>query len=237
MVLKLLSLGGVSAKECSARVEQILTLVVELLVYYEILLLCSDRGVKALSLGVSEKSENTKSLRADSIHRAQKRRFRVKRLSRIRAKGGGNIKSSVLYEGVRAGVPRGVASRLKGSAKSARGEGGSVRLALDKLLARELHNYSAVSVRRKEGVVLLGGKSRQRLEPMRIVRSALLYCPFLHCGGDGACYRRVYSFARSDSLAQGLVNILGQALAHNVVIKYHTSEHFGYVLNHLLTSA
>jgi hypothetical protein len=65
------------------------------------------------------------------------------------------------------------------------------------------------------------------------MRCALLDRPFLHSGGNRSGDRRVYSFSRGDSIDQGLKNVLGQSLSHHVFIKYHTTEYFGYVLNHI----
>src|SRR5206468_12746705 len=74
-------------------------------------------------------------------------------------------------------VSRGVAARLEGRADAAGRERRRVRLALDQLLAGELGDRATVARRRVERVVLLCGRSGERLEPVRVVGRALLERP------------------------------------------------------------
>ena len=119
VVLKLLSLGRGSAKESSARKLQILAQVIHFLVNYKIFLLRANGSGKALGLGITEKAEKTNALCADSVHRTQQGSLCIKRVARVGAERCGNVKRAVLNKGVGGGIPCGVASCLKGSAKTA----------------------------------------------------------------------------------------------------------------------
>ena len=88
-----------------------------------------------------------------------------------------------------------------------------VGLALDQLLAGELGDRRAVAGGRVEGVVLLGGRAGQRLEPVGVVGRALLHRPLLHRLGDRVGQRRVERLAARERPLQRLVDVLGQAVA------------------------
>ena len=91
----------------------------------------------------------------------------------------------VIEQPRRAGrIPRRVAARLEGGAHAARREARRVGLALDQLLAAELRDGAAVGRRRQKRVVLLGGDAGHRLEPVRVVRRAVLDGPVLQRRGD-----------------------------------------------------
>ena len=64
-----------------------------------------------------------------------------------------------------------------------------------------------------EGVVLLRGRAGQRLEPVRVVRRALLHRPFLHRLRDRVRQRRVERLAARERPLQRLVHVLGQPSA------------------------
>ena len=61
-----------------------------------------------------------------------------------------------------------------------------------------------------ERVVLLGGRAGQRLEPVRVVRGALLQRPLLHRLRDGVGQRGVERLAALERPLQRLVDVLGQ---------------------------
>ncbi len=88
-----------------------------------------------------------------------------------------------------------------------------VGLALDQLLAGELGDRGAVAGGAVEGVVLLGGRAGQRLEPVRVVGGALLHRPFLHRLRDRVGERRVERLAALERALQRLEHVLGQAAA------------------------
>ena len=71
----------------------------------------------------------------------------------------------------------------------------------------------AVADRAVERVVLLGGETGQRLEPVRVVGGPALERPVLHRRGDDIGDRRVEFFVALDRALQRTVDLLGQPLA------------------------
>ena len=120
----------------------------------------------------------------------------------------------------------GVASRLKGRADAARGERRRVRLTLDQLLARKLHDH-AVTRGGDEAVVLLGGHACHGLEPVGKVGTAKLDCPVLHRVGYYIRDSDVKGLSVFHRLSQRLVGRLRKPFLHNLVIEHHTAEQFG----------
>ena len=164
----------------------------------------------------------------DGLHGAQKRRLLVQRLAGVGAEGRGDAEHLVLNEGVGGGVPGGVAAGLEGGAQAAGGEAGGVGLALDELLAGEVHDGQAVVGGVDEAVVLLGGDAGQRLEPVGVVGGALLDGPLLHGVGDDVGHVLVERRALLDGLHQLLIGGLGQALAHDVLVEHHGAVQIGH---------
>ena len=232
VILKLLSLRCHRTKERTSRIDQVLAAVVHFLINDKILLLCADRRHKTLAGRVAKQTENAQALRADRVDRAQKGRFCIECLSRIRAEGGGNIECAVLDEGIRGRVPSRIASGLKGRAQAARGERGRVRLTLDQLLARKLHHNLAVANGREEGIVLLCRYTRQRLEPMRIVRSTLFDRPVLHGVGHNVGHRCINRSSRGNRFGQRFIYFLRQAFSHDFIVEHHTSKQSRNVFVH-----
>ncbi len=72
-----------------------------------------------------------------------------------------------------------------------------------------------------EAVVLLGGDARERLEPVRVMRGALLDRPFLH--GVGYDVRDLYveRVAVLDGPHQLLVGCRWEALVHRMLVEHH----------------
>src|SRR6185437_13436037 len=87
---------------------------------------------------------------------------------------------------------------------AARRERRGVGLTLDELLARELRDRGAVARGAVEGVVLLRGRARQGLEPVREVGRALLHRPLLHRRGDRIGEDRVERAALVERLLETL---------------------------------
>ena len=108
------------------------------------------------------------------------------------------------------GIPRRVAAGLEGGAHAARREAGGVGLALDQLAAVELGDGVAVGRGREEAVVLLGRNARHGLEPVRVVRGAVLDGPVLHGGRDRVGGGVIQRFAAVNRTAQGAVDFLWQ---------------------------
>ena len=228
VVVKLLSLNGRCAEKSSATIEKVAARLEIPLVDKEIFLLCADGGGYSRSCVISEKAKNSEALVIDNVHGTKKRCLGIKRLARVGAECGGNVKRAVLDKGVGRRVPCGISPCLKGRAKSARGEGRAVCLTLYKLLARELHYRLAVADGGKECVVLLCGNAGKRLEPMSEMGSPLLYRPVLHSACNDVRNRCVYFLAVRHSVYKRLIDLLGKSFSHNVLAEHHRGEYIRY---------
>ena len=139
VVLHLLTLGGGRAEEGPAGEDQVGPFAIVLFVDKKILLLRPYGGGHPAHI-LAEETEYPDGLAAHRVHGAEQGGLFVQNFSVVGAEGGGDAQGIVLDKGVRGGVPGGIAPGLKGGPQSARGEGGGVRLALDQLLAREIHD-------------------------------------------------------------------------------------------------
>ena len=202
MVVELLALGRLGAEQRAAGRDQVGPLEVVLLVDQEVLLLGPDRREHASRVGVAEQLERADRRLRQRVHRAQQRDLVVERLARPRRERGRDAQQravGVLEDERRRGrVPGGVAARLERRADAAGREARGVGLALDQLLARELRDRGALVGRGVEAVVLLRGRARQRLEPVRVVGRAPLHRPFLHRERDRVGERRVKRLAAGE---------------------------------------
>ena len=73
-------------------------------------------------------------------------------------------------------------------------------------------------------VVLLGGDAGQRLEPVRVVRRAVLDRPVLHRRGDRVGDRGVERLAVRDRPAQRVIDGLRQARLLHFVVEHQAAE-------------
>ena len=96
-------------------------------------------------------------------------------------------------------------------------ERGCIWLLLVEHGAREVLHGLAIVVKIKEGIVLFGSTSSQRLKPVGVVRSPLLHCPFLH----------------ADSHTIGYITTQSLLIVHQVKKFFYYIA--GYVFFHLLT--
>ena len=181
VVVKFLSLGSRSAKQRSASEDQVLSLIIGSLVYQEVLLLSAYGCNYSLCGGIAEKSEYSQSCVGNNVHGAKQRSFLIQRFTGVGIECGRDIKRTALYECIGGRIPCGIASRLERCSDTAGREAGRIGLALDKLLAGELHDNSAVAHRGDEAVVLLSGDTGHRLEPVCVMCCTLLDRPVLHC--------------------------------------------------------
>ena len=220
MVLHLLTLDRGRTEQRPSAVEQVAPRLEVLLVDEEILLLGTDGRADAQCFPVAKQAKHAKRRRVYRVHRAEQGGLGVQRLTRIRAKRRGYVERAVTDKRVRRGIPCGVSPRLEGRAKSARGEGGGVRLTLDELLARELHDRLATANGGEEGIVLLGGNACQRLEPMGEMGRTVLDGPILHCARNDVGDAAVDLVTVCDGGKQGFVYLLWQALAHDVLAEH-----------------
>ncbi len=216
VLLELLALGGLAAKEGAAGEDEVGALLEVLLLDEEVLLLGADGGDDRGHV-LAKELEDALGLGGQGDLGAKQRGLLVQGLTGVGDEGGGDAEDLVLDEGGGSGVPGGVAAGLEGGAKAAGGEARGVGLALDELLAGEGHQHGAVVLGGDEGVVLLGGDAGQRLEPVRVVRGALLQCPLLHGVSDLVGDVEVEGLALLDDLGELLVRRLGETLLHHLV--------------------
>ena len=224
MVIHLLPLGGFGTEQGSAGEDQVFALLVHFLIHKEIFLLGADVGADTLDVGIAEELQDTHGLTVQGFHGAQQRCLLIQRFAAVGAERRGDAKGLALDECVGGGIPGGVATGLKGGAQAAGGERAGVRLALDQLLAGEIHNHAAAGSGRNEAVVLFGGDAGQRLEPVGIVGRAMGDSPVLHGSGHRVGDGSVQLRTLVDGSAQRRIHVGGKIGLHHPVIKYQTAE-------------
>ena len=228
VVVQLLSLRRQSAEKRAAGIAQIAALFINTAVDEKIFLLGADRRFDTAHILVSEQPQHAHCLAVERFHGAQQRRFLIQRFASVGAEGRRDAEHAVLDEGIRGGIPGGVTAGLEGRAQTAGGKAGGVRLALDQLLARKLHDDPAAVDGRDKAVVLLGGNACHGLEPVGKVGGSLFDRPILHGVGHDIGRLAVKSFAFVDGTLDLLENVPRQARAHDGIIKYHRSEDICY---------
>ena len=238
MVLKLLTLNGRRTEESFSAVEKVAPCSEVLLVNEEILLLGTNRRDNAPCSLVSEQTDYAQSRRGNSVHRTEKGSFGIQSLAAVGAEGCGYVERAVTDKGVGRRVPGGVASRLKGSTQTARGERRGVGLAANKLLARKLHYYLTAAYGSEEGVMLLRRDTRQRLEPMSEMGRAMLNSPILHSTRYNVGNAGVNLGTCLNSLEQRFIYVFRESFPHYVLVKNAGGKYIGYTLYlfHFVTS-
>ena len=183
-----MALRRLGAEQCAAGGHEIRAREEVRLVDEEVLLLVATGREHLLRLVVAEQPERADRRVRQRVHRAQQRDLHVERLAGPRREGGRDAEHRAVRvledEGRARRVPGGVAAGLERRADAAGREAGGVRLASNQVLAGELADGGAIARGGVEGVVLLGGRAGQRLEPVRVVRGAPLHRPRAHGGGD-----------------------------------------------------
>ena len=234
VILQLLALGRHRAEERAAGQDQVRALLVVLLIDEEVLLFRADGGGHAGDL-LAKELQHAAGFLADGLHGAQQRGLLVQDLAGVGAERRGDAQRVVLDERIAGRIPGGVASGLKRGAQAAGRERGGVRLALDELLAGELHDDRAVGAGRDERVVLLGGDAGHRLEPVGEVGHALFNRPVLHRIGDHAGDLRIQRRALANGALERLVYVLGQPFLHNRLVENHAAEQFRNLIHAFLS--
>src|SRR6185436_7397801 len=148
----------------------------------------------------------------------------VERLAGIADEDGRYAECATDDEGGAARVPRGVATGLEGAADAAAGKAAGVRLLLHQLAAVELLDAAPSADGLEEGVVLFRAEAGERLEPVGIVGGTLGRRPFLHAAGHLVGQLAADLRPLDDGLADSVVGILGEELAHGVLIEHALAE-------------
>ena len=185
---------------------------------HEEFLLGAHRGVDAERAGVADGVEELARRRGEDLARAEEWGELVERFTVVADEDRGDAEGlgpRGLEDEERGGrVPCGVAARFPGGAKAAGGEGGGIGLRLDQQLGGEALDRAPLPIEREEGVVLLGGEPRLRLEPVTEVRRAVRDRPLLHRGRDGGGDGGVELLPEADRLRQLLIDLRGELVAH-----------------------
>ena len=230
LVFHLLALRRLRAEERAAGVDQIGPVEIEVPVDQEVLLLGTARRDDALGVR-AEQLQDAERLHRERFLRAQQRRLLVERFAGPAHERRRNHQRRAvrIHEQPRRArrIPGGVAARLERAAHPARREARGVGLALDQFLAAELRDRLAAAVRVEEAVVFFRRDAGERLEPVRVVRGAVLERPILQrCGdlvGDGAVER----LAVDGCPLQRRVRLLRQPRLLNIVVERQRTESVG----------
>jgi hypothetical protein len=229
LILELLPLRRACAEERPAGVDEIGPVEIEVAVDQEVLLLGAAGRDHALGARAEEPQDAQRLLR-ERLHRAEQRRLLVERLAGpAHERGRDDQRAAVgrLQQPRWAGrIPRRVTARLERGPHAAGWEARRVRLAFDELPAAELGDGPPLGAGREKRVVLLGRDAGHRLEPVRVVRRAMLDGPVLQRGGDDVGRRRVERLADRDRAAQGAIDLFRQTRALNRVVERQAAEEF-----------
>ena len=220
VVFHLLALGRLGAEERALARHHVGPGKVEFPVHQEILLLRAQRGDDRLDVPVgTEEAEDPHGLLRQRFGRTVERDLGVERFAGPAHEGGGNAERGrrlAPHQECGAGrVPGGVTPRLECGSQSPAGKTRRVRLALHQLAAREVENHAAAPVRRHQRVMLLGGESGQRLEPVGVVGRPILDGPVLHRCCHDARHLGIERLPVFDGLHQALVDLSWEPLPHN----------------------
>ena len=128
VIIQLLTLGRLCAKEGTAGQPQVFTLGVNTLGNQEILLLRADADLDTLGLIIAKQTQNTQSFPGNFIQGAQQGRFLVQGFSGVGEEAGGYVQTAVFYKSKCGRIPGGVATCFEGGAQTTGGKTGSVRL-------------------------------------------------------------------------------------------------------------
>src|SRR6185437_5529101 len=155
----------------------------------EVFLLGAQRGVHAVDALVAQQLEHLDGLVGQHIGAAEQRRLLVERFAIVANEDRRNAQRARARglddeDGARR-IPRRVAARFPGGAQAAGREAGRIGLALNELFGGERLHGLEVVVEREECVVLFGGESGLRLEPVREVGDAARDGPLLDHLRDG----------------------------------------------------
>ena len=223
MVVHLLVLGRSVAQQRAAAGDEVGTRGVEPVVHEEVLLLPAEVGLYLLDVGVEHLADGQGGV-VHGLESLLERRLVVERLARVADEDRRDAQAVVHDEDGRRGVPCRVAASLERGADAAARERRGVGLLLYERLALELLYHAALPVVFHEGVVLLGCRLRQGLEPVAAVRHAVLQGPRLHAGSHFVGYVRVERRAVVDAVDEFVVGLHVKIFVHLFAIEHQFAE-------------
>ena len=223
VVVHLLVLGRVVSHERAASQQEVGTSGIETFIYEEILLLPAEIA-RHLLHGRVEVVANLCCSHIDGFQGTQEGCFVVERLAAIRNEYCRDDERVVDDEDRACRVPGRVAASLEGAPYASGGERRGVGFLLDEQLAAELLDHASLAVVLDERVVLLGCAFREGLEPMRIVRHAVLLGPRHHAGSHSIGHLAVEASAVVDDIYHLIINVLRQVLVHLLAVENMLSK-------------
>jgi len=226
MIFHFLTFGRHCAEQSSAGKDQIFSLLIQGFVNQEILLLRTDGGGNTCNILVPEQLQNLDCLCVQSFHGTQQRSLFIQCFAAVRTESGRNVKGSILNKSGGSRIPCRITSCFKSSAQTAGREAGRIRLTLYQLFSGEIHDDLTISDRTDEAVMLFGSETGHGLEPVRIMGSTVLNCPFLHGNRNGIGNIQFQMSVIFDCFTQRFVNILGELFAHHFVVKDQAAVNF-----------
>ena len=222
MVIHLLVLRGSGTEQSAASLVQVRALQVKALVDEEVFLFGTERDRRLLRARLKAGHEAAGRFRK-SLQTAEKRSLLVERFSGVATERSRNAERGTvavaLEECRRSRIPGGIAAGFESRTQTAAREGRCVRFANDQVLAAKGHN-GAATVGFKERVMLFGGRTGERLEPVRKVRGSAVHRPLLHGVGHIACDTRIEGGTFVNGCNQLFADILGQVFAHGVDVEH-----------------
>ena len=226
MISQLLPLGRPGTKESPPCKDQIAALIIEFFIDQKVLLLRTNGGHDPGGIHPAKELQYPDSLPADRFHGAKKGRFFIQGFATVGTVGRRNTEGMILDKGIGSRIPGGVAAGLEGGAKTAAGQTAGIRFAPDQLPAAELIDHPAARDRRDKSIMLFGGDTVQRLEPMGVMGGAALNRPVLHGVRHHAGHLRIQAAAVINRFMQGLIGFPGQTLPHHEIVEDIDPEGF-----------
>ena len=156
--------------------------------------------------------------------------FVVERFSGIRYENGRNAKGFSHNERRRRWIPGRVTSGFKRIANAPVRKRRRVGFLLHQHVAIKTFNRLTRTHRFQERIVFFGGGTRQRLEPMGVMRRAFGQSPIFHGNGHRFCQLSVQARAGIHGLHHGFVGFRGKVFPHDVAMKNQATEQFRKLL-------
>ncbi len=221
VVFHLLVLCRSCTEQGAAGLVQVRALQVETLVNQEVFLFGTESDGDLL-LGNAEETHKAVGGLLEGLNRTEKRSLLVQGFASIATESGRDAKrcavAVALDEGRRGRIPGGIAAGFESRTEAAARERRSVRFTDDQVLAAEGENGLAV-FGFEEGVMLFGGGTGKRLEPVSKVGGAAVDSPLFHGVGNFASDARIKRCAAVDGSEELLANVLGKICAHGLGVE------------------
>ena len=218
VVVHLLIFGRVVSHERAACQQQVGTCGIESFIHEEVLLLPAEIA-RHLLHGRIEVVTNLSCSHVDGFQGTQEGRFVVERLAAITDEYSGDDERVVDDEDRACGVPCRITTSLEGGANAATWERRGVGFLLNEELTAEFLNHASFTIMFDERVMFLGRAFCQGLEPVRIVRHAVLLGPRHHAGSHSIGHLAVEAGTIVDDIYHFIINVLRQVFIHLLAIE------------------